>query len=156
MNQKNTKGVYSGLDTIIRILKAIDLDGDSLAAIISALNGASTEAKQDDLITLNDAANNLLVAIAMNTTTSKDVGAVDIDTLRVVLESALRDPLLFDLWVNTIGNTVALEYWGAVSAGNPSGNKNLKTVKYASGGLPLLTQTYTYDIDDDVILISAI
>jgi len=49
------------------------------------------------------------------------------------------------------GNSKTFTYYAGVEAGNPSGNKNVKTIVYA--GSISLTKTFTYDAQDDVLTI---
>jgi len=106
MNQKNTKGIYSGLDSIIRILKAIDLDGDSLATIIAALNGASTETKQDIIIT---ALGTLLTELTFNNV----IGEVNANPTANTVLGRLKD--IVDAIGNITGGGSSLGSTSAIS-----------------------------------------
>ena len=68
---------------------------------------------------------------------------------------AIRDLIARDVWDLVPGNSIIYNYYttGLTPAGNPSGNKNLETIEYwFTGGLsPFITQTYTWDADDDVL-----
>lgn len=63
------------------------------------------------------------------------------------IEAAL-DLANFDL---TVGNSKEVTYYSGVAAGNPSGNKNVETIVYKTGVTTILTQTFTWDADDDLL-----
>lgn len=64
-----------------------------------------------------------------------------------------QDGLELYAWTSYKGNSLELSYYSGVDANNPSGNKNIKAVKYIKAGRVRLTKTMTYDADDDVLTV---
>lgn len=60
---------------------------------------------------------------------------------------------LNESWATIPSNSVAYTYYSGVVAGNPSGNVNLETAAYSNGGGVVYTQTFFYDLNDNVISI---
>ena len=55
------------------------------------------------------------------------------------------------VWTCIPGNSIEYAYYSGVEAGNPSGNKNLKTATYKKGTDTVFTVTYTWDSSDDIL-----
>jgi len=60
-----------------------------------------------------------------------------------------------DAWDTIPGNSITYAYYAGVVPGqNPSGNtNNVETATYADGGGTVFTQTFTYDVNDNVLTI---
>ncbi len=77
----------------------------------------------------------------------------------IILDIELRSLLLTYLRANVTGmagvsrpgSSQVLAYYGGVTAENPSGNKNVATIEYYNDASIAYTQTFSYDIADDVI-----
>jgi hypothetical protein len=72
-------------------------------------------------------------------------------------EDASESTLQLAVWDQIIGNSKEITYYaaGPTPAENPSGNKNVQSVIYKEGVSTIITQTFTYDVDDDVLTITA-
>ena len=92
----------------------------------------------------------LLTDIESNTA-SLSTTLTSIDLTLDAIEAAQRK----ENWDKYIGNTMEFVYYSVVEAGNPSGNGNLKQILYKKAGSTVLTNTYTYDANDRVKLITA-
>ena len=89
--------------------------------------GAATEAKQDTIIT-------------------------EILAQGLVLDN-IETYTLRNSWTTIPGNTVTMTYYGGVVAGNPSGAlTNVQTAVYSDGGV-VFTQTFTYDVNNNILTI---
>lgn len=58
-------------------------------------------------------------------------------------------------WTSYKENSLELEYYvqGSVIPENPSGDKNVRVVKYYKADELIITKTITYDIDNDIITV---
>ncbi len=55
--------------------------------------------------------------------------------------------------LNRKGNQQILSYYTGVTPSNPTGTKNIESIAYRDVKGLLYTETFTYDIDDDIIQI---
>lgn len=60
-----------------------------------------------------------------------------------------------DTWDKIAGNSKEFTYYSGVTPENPSGNKNVESILFKTGVTTILTQSFTYDSEDDVITITA-
>lgn len=77
---------------------------------------------------------------------------VSVDTVNVNVANNEKQTIL-----NERENALrTFTYYAGVEAGNPSGNKNVKTIVYSSATAPAITvtETFAYDADDDVLTIT--
>lgn len=66
------------------------------------------------------------------------------------------------LYMNTSGSgagsfpgmKIEFLYYTGISIGNPSGNKNIESSSYYNGDMLILIETFSYDIDDDIISVN--
>ena len=58
-------------------------------------------------------------------------------------------------WDAVAGNSKEFTYYSGVSAENPSGEKNVESIIYKTGITTIVTRTFTWDADDDVLTITA-
>jgi len=83
---------------------------------------------------------------------SKDTGNT-IDTLRVVLEDQSRNTLEninFDVWDKIAGNSKVFTW-----ITGPGGSQVVSIIEYFTGASLIITQTFTYDVNDNVTSITA-
>jgi hypothetical protein len=97
-----------------------------------------------------------LAEIAKNTrrTTEAILGSGTFSGAGIASEATLtviEAYMLKEVWATIPGNSVAYTYYSGVVAGNPSGNANLETAAYSNAGGVVYTQTFTYDVNDNVI-----
>ena len=58
-------------------------------------------------------------------------------------------------WNTRAGDVSTFSYYSGVVAGNPSGNtSNVQTVVLSNGGGTVLTQTFTYDANDNPLTVT--
>ena len=57
----------------------------------------------------------------------------------------------YNNWTTRVNKSKVIAYYSGVSAGNPSGNKNVESITFFDSGNPVLKQTFEYDLQDDVI-----
>lgn len=67
--------------------------------------------------------------------------------------AAIKDSVDTTGWTSTKGNSLELEYYVGVVIGNPSGNKNIKRIKYKKDGSTVLYKELTYDALDDILTV---
>jgi len=95
---------------------------------------------------------------ASNTTQSaSDITAIalNIDSIKTTIE-ALNDRHILENWDLIVGNSKVTTYYTGVAVGNPSGSTdNAETIQYNQGASTVLTQTYTWNIDNKPISITA-
>ncbi len=71
--------------------------------------------------------------------------------LRSLLLTYLRANVTGMAGVTRPGSSQVLSYYTGITSENPSGNKNVSTIEYYSDSIISYTQTFSYDIADDVI-----
>ena len=105
-------------------------------SILLAAVGQATEAKQDDIIT---------ALAGIDTINSK----INVDT----------NDLEREVWDKVPGQVKTITYYiSGIEAGNLSGNKNVKNISYtgsADTDRPDFSQLFTWDVDDDIVTITA-
>ncbi len=77
----------------------------------------------------------------------------------IILDIELKSLLLTYLRANVTGmagisrpgSSQILTYYTGTTPENPSGNKNVATIEYYSDSSIAYTQTFSYDIADDII-----
>jgi hypothetical protein len=67
----------------------------------------------------------------------------------------LKNAANLQTWTTVKGNSYELEYYTGIETGNPSGDKNIKRIKYKQGEQTVLYKELTYDADNDVLTVSA-
>lgn len=108
---------------------------DDIKKLAQALNCACQSASTQE---------ELLTAIQAILTT------IDADTSAILTLEELEN------WTNIAGNSKEFTYYTDAGGGaNPSGNNNVATVLYKTGVTTVLTQTFIYDINDNVLSITA-
>ena len=131
VKQFKPKSGDSAVELLFRILQA----NDALAVAAPSGPGA-TEAKQDDIITA-------LGGLALELT----VDQINLNT----------DELEKNVWDSIAGNSIEFTYYTDTGGGaNPSGNKNIETAIYKTGVATIVTKTFVWDADDDVLSITAV
>ena len=98
-------------------------------------------------------------------TYSRDVGASTVDTLRVTLEDLSRNNLVDILSRMTTNNTyISYENWDKIPGnskeftwinGTLPNNRIVSTIVYKTGLTTIITQTFTYNGNDEVTAITA-
>lgn len=79
------------------------------------------------------------------------VADVTVDTVTVDITRNNKETVINE----STDGVKTFTYYGGVEAGNPSGNKNVKTIVYSSALLSIsATETFTYDAADDVLTIT--
>jgi hypothetical protein len=74
----------------------------------------------------------------------------------MVINSTNTQALYFSSWTFFKTNREEFTYYTGVESGNPSGNKNIKSIAYIDrNGDTVLTRTFAYDSLDDIISIQA-
>ena len=103
---------------------------------------------------LQDIETNTATTAANTTQMASDITAIalNVDSMKTTLE-ALNDRDILDNWTLIAGNFKEFEYYpSGPSTGNPSGNpNNIRFVRFRAGGSTVLTQTFTYDDNDNVL-----
>lgn len=62
--------------------------------------------------------------------------------------------LTADTWTTLVGNSVAFTYYAPSVSGNPgTATNNVETAVYSDGTGVVFTQTFTYDIDSNILTI---
>lgn len=62
---------------------------------------------------------------------------------------------LNEVWLTVPGNSVSYTYYsGVVPGNNPSGNTNVETIVFSDGGGAVFTQTYSYNLSDDLVSVA--
>jgi hypothetical protein len=95
-----------------------------------------------------DAINNLGTTLAGQLALEVTASQINLNT----------DDLEKGVWEAIPGNSIEFTYYIDTGGGaNPSGNKNVLTAIYKTdaGATTVVTQTYTWDTDDDVVSITA-
>jgi len=132
---------------------ATTLSGSGLATEATLTTRATEATLQsvDNKLGTIDADTSILAAL------SKNAGAVDDNTLRIVLETLSRTDLsnaaLFlgrEAWAKIAGNSV--EFTWQVAATKPF---RVATATYKQGASTVVTQTFAYDTNDNVTSITA-
>jgi hypothetical protein len=69
------------------------------------------------------------------------------------IENALKQlnlTTLYANWNTQVGNSITYTYYTGVAPGNPSGNtSNVETAEFYEGAVLMLTQTFTYDVNNN-------
>lgn len=104
--------------------------------------------------------------VTIETVNSLPSGAATETTLAALLAKVISAPateakqdlilerLVADTWTTIPGNSITMTYYGGVVAGNPSGAlTNAETAVYSDSGGPVFTQTFTYDINNNILTI---
>lgn len=59
-------------------------------------------------------------------------------------------------FLSIVGREQQIEYYSGIEVNNPSGNKNIKYIKYLDNSVILFTYELIYDLDDDIISVKVI
>ena len=127
------------LAAINALLVAIDGNTDNietlLNGIISQLSGLATEATLSNV--------------------STQLSSLNQESTQANVLSQLQGTLLSQ-WQFIAGNSLSIQYFTGISASNPSGNtNNISSITFLQGATVVLTQSLTYDINDNVLTVTA-
>ncbi len=127
-------------DTLEKINRALQCACERNDVIVAALDKVATETT---LVAIND-----LLTSSLGTIESL---LQDIETGQDDLTTLLQRAN----WTSIPGNSIEINYYAGVSAGNPSGNtSNIETTVYKTGASVIFTQTMTYNASDLIISVS--
>ena len=62
----------------------------------------------------------------------------------------------FRNWEFISGNNKLFTYYTTITTNNPSGNRNIATAEFRTGSQTILTQTFVYNLEDDIISITTL
>lgn len=69
-------------------------------------------------------------------------------------QDLIIERLVAETFTTIPGNSVGMTYYGGVVAGNPSGAlTNIQSAIYSDSGGAVFTQTFTYDINNNILTI---
>jgi hypothetical protein len=92
--------------------------------------------------------NNLALEVTLQ---DVNLNVDDLERSNVAIENYTN----LDVWDSVAGNSKEFTYYSGISAENPSGEKNVESIIYKTGVTTVVTRTFTWDADDDVLSITA-
>lgn len=134
-----------GVPSTYQLTDLIDKDGNPFADMATFMTWASNNTGMFS----SGGAGGLVDTSSLATQAKQDELKTETEAVKIAVQ--LTD------WNTKAGNIKEITYYSTIpEASNPSGNKNPKTITYKTGATVVITQTLTYDLDDDVLTITTI